>query len=103
MNENFFTVFIQDPERAALWNPIFPNGIPVRGPATRNVSVPGHPDTFAYFLDIRRITKDQRRQLITAIADHFNLDPAEVKKSIDDTPVLKENTTLVCANMRLFF
>lgn len=73
LGESFTLATIHDPERAAFWGPIFPDGIPITNiiPTLQNLQGFKEPQP-AYMLDLNKITDDQRRKLIGKLARKFH-------------------------------
>lgn len=69
------------------------------------VSVPGHPDTLAYNLDLKALTSEQRQRLVESIAERFNLAPAYVAENLDSqgVPILAADVVVSSSDQGMMF
>ena len=96
------TATVHDEERAKLWARVFPQPnketptVPIVSIVPIVVEVPGYdrPQT-AYQLDLGAITTRQRMRLVEALAERFELNPADVERDLDEmgVPILARDVT----------
>lgn len=101
-----FTATVHNPERAAEFAAVFGSTtVCIKSPLPIPVSVPGHPATLAYELDLQQLTADQRQRLIDHIAAKFGRDAEEVAADIDTVgvPILAEHVTIAVHNPQKWF
>jgi hypothetical protein len=88
-------------ERAQDWEQIFgTDEINIKSPIPIRVNVPNHPNTLAYELDLKLITKEQKARLIEHIARRFNIPKQEVEKDLESigVPILTDDVIVTVHN-----
>jgi hypothetical protein len=82
----------RDLERVALWRRVFDGDrVPVVSFVPQEVTLPGYEEPqWAYMLDLKAITDEQRFRLIQALAERFGLLEGEVETSLEEhgVPIL---------------
>lgn len=83
-----FTVTITEPSRAAEWQAVFgTTTICVTTPLAQPCSLPGHPHTLAFFVDVPILTSEQRDSLITHLSIKFDVPKREIISEIERDPL----------------
>jgi hypothetical protein len=101
-----FTATITNPERAAEWEAILgTTTIHIKSPIPTPASLPGHPETLIYELDLNLITSEQRQRLIQYLASKFAIPPyiVEYELPIHGVPILADDCTVSVANPQKWF
>lgn len=90
------TVTIHDEHRAAVWGKIFPGArMPILSIVPSQADLPGQPGARVYMLDLNAITDEQRDQLVHGLAEHFGIDPEEVRQELGmGVPILTDDTSV---------
>lgn len=107
MNDDWkITATITNPERRTKLESFFPGGVvPVKSMIPSLARLPDNGVSNVYFIDLAKISAEQRQGLVKHIAATFSHDPAFVEENLDKegVPVLADDCVLTCADQGLFF
>ena len=101
MGKDFKATIRQNSERAEAWREVFGSyEVPLRSPLPMRASAPGIAEGLFYELDLQELSAEQRRRLITHIAQKFQIDEREVVETLDEVgcPILDEDVTVTVLN-----
>lgn len=91
------TATATDPRRAEFWKQVFgTTTVPIKSIVPSCASVPGNPNAVTYELDLRAISTEQRRRLVEALAEEFEIDVQLVEDNLEreGVPVLADHVAI---------
>jgi hypothetical protein len=99
------TASVTNPERRQFWLDVFGvDRVPIKSILPQRVALPGfEAGTDAYMLDLPAISPEQRKRLIAAIAQKFNIPVDEVEAELDQGVPILASDVLVSSSDPVFF
>ena len=95
MSDNL--IEITDEERAKVFQDIFGSTIiKVTSSSPQDLELPSGEIVKAFYLDLTQITSEQRKKLVTYLAESFNFSEIEVNDKLEaiGVPILEKNCVL---------
>ncbi len=91
------SIEITDEERAKIFSEIFgTTTVKVTSPTPQEITLPEGKTVKAFYLDLSQITPEQRKKLVSYLANTFNFSEKDVDEKLEEigVPILDENCVL---------
>lgn len=95
---SLLNAYVHDPERRSAWVDILgTDEIPVLSPIPFIANLPDKENALCYEVNIKALNSDQLTRLILHLADKFDLDTEDVRRSIanEGVPILANDVTVM--------